>query len=625
LRDGTIINAFGSSRVARLTNYLRSEGIITEEELEKCMKISAHTEKKIGMVLVEQGIISPEQLESLLHRQIEETLYSLFLWEQGEFQYRDQNFDLSGQIITSFDTMQVVLEASRRVDEISEIRKRVPTDNEVLVKNPDSEALQKTELNTVERAVLSLINGKRSVKRIIIDSGYDELKVYKTLFSLVSSGLLLEEKKILKRPEDLHEEIVDPADGKNIDSAGKNGGINAEDKDSESEKIFDMPDELQSETQQSRDAGEAAGQNQARGEISDAAVKSEGAAEPAVHNECVGSPDDAQQDQEQDEMILEPESDIGEQSDIEPGPVPDLLDSLRVDQNHPDKTIVKIDGKLVSEDEIVEKESGKSVRPKSAGETPPVEVLTPFRKHQGLAEDDEAFVQEKQRLLKKVALWAVAVLAVVVVVLLLKIFLFPASESPIQLPETEQQQVTKKKSKKSVEQKKSKPAVQEKKKIEPEAELVAPESAFDFFQDEKGWVSINLPRGFTVSEQPHSDRTRVTIQYEGGVNILLSIMPQSDTWDAEDDMYAFVMKLQESGTRKVQKYTTLKNAGCPGYVLHFLNEQDYQSIQTALYRFVCFNKNVRIEVTSLNWRTSSSQELCQKIYSTIETSFFVYQ
>lgn len=84
-RDGTIINAFGSSRVERLTNYLRSEGIISAEQLDKCLNMSAHTGKKIGKVLVEQGLISQELLESLLHRQIEQTLFSLFLWEQGEF------------------------------------------------------------------------------------------------------------------------------------------------------------------------------------------------------------------------------------------------------------------------------------------------------------------------------------------------------------------------------------------------------------------------------------------------------------------------------------------------------------------------------------------------------------
>ena len=146
-----------------------------------------------------RAIISPELLEGLLHRQIEETLFSMFLWEQGEFEYRDQEFDLSDQIITSFDTMQIVLEASRRVDEISEIKKRVPADHGVLTVTNDDAALQKAKLNTVERAVLSLINGRRSVKGLIHDSGYDELKVYKTLFSLITAGLILEEEKILKR------------------------------------------------------------------------------------------------------------------------------------------------------------------------------------------------------------------------------------------------------------------------------------------------------------------------------------------------------------------------------------------------------------------------------------------
>jgi len=596
LRDGTIINAFGSSRVDRLTNYLRSEGIITEEQLQKCMKISAHTEKKIGMVLVEQGFISSETLENLLHRQIEQTLFSLFLWDRGEFQYRDQNFDLSGQIITSFDTMQVVLEASRRVDEISELKKRVPQDHDVLTINPNCSDKQKTNLNTVERAVLSLVNAKRTVKRVIADSGYNELKVYKTLFSLVTSGLILEENTILKRPEDIQEEIIKPdlTDATAVDNRVQIENRVVSDELAESVcNTFDAP------------ADTKPGHDQ----------------DPA----------------EPDEMILELEPDIAEQTDDELPSVPEAQENQATLAAGPGKTIVKIDGKIIPEIDFSDIGSGSTAQIEPVKKS---EVADAFRERgvdqnqttsarlqisleEGLTEDEEEeYAREKKRLLKKILAGAGAVLALVVVVLLLKLLLFPGEteQKLVQAPITMPKPVKKKK---PIKQETQKPASQEEKKAVPDT--VQPEPESEFFQDQKGWVSINLPTGFTASEQPYQDRTNVSIKYDNDVTIALSIVPKLENWNAEDNMYATILKMQENGIQQIQEYTTLKHVGCPGYVLHFASTHNQKSTQTALYRFVCFNKSARLEVISFNGRTPAGRELSRQIYTSIEKSFFIYQ
>jgi len=644
LRDGTIINAFGSSRVDRLTNYLRSEGLITEEQLQKCMKISAHTEKKIGLVLVEQGFISPEQLESLLHRQIEQTLYSLFLWEKGEFQYRDQNFDLSGQIITSFDTMQVVLEASRRVDEISEIKKRVPLDHEVIKANPDCSDKQKTKLNTVERAVLSLVNGHRTIKNVIADSGYDELKVYKTLFSLIASGLILEDKKRLKRSEDIHEEIGEPAETGTTDSTGQeeNRETTAQhtepdgerfDKPGDTQSIFKGPEDIQEETTkpQHTDAGTA--DTAVLTENRDATDKNTGPT-----RELVDTPIDTQPDHnepaEPDELImeLEPEPDMGEQAEDEPPTVPENPEDPAIRAGLSGKTIVKIDGQIVPELDSPEIEPGSTeqlkpvkkndiadaFRERGLDQSPTTSARRQISLEEGLTEDEEEeYAREKKRLLKKILIGAGAVLALVVVVLLIKPILFPGEpeQQPVPAPVTVPKPVKKKKPVKQVTQK---PVAQEVKPAAPEP----PQQTSEFFQDQKGWVSINLPAGFIASEQPNKDRTKVNISYGNDVTLALSIVPHQEDWNAEDTMYAAIMKMQENA---VQKYATLKNAGCPGYMLHFASVQNQRPTQTTLYRFVCFNKSARLEVNSFSFRTPAGRELSQRIYTAIEESFFIYQ
>jgi len=640
LREGTIINAFGSSRVERLTNYLRSEGIITEEQLEKCMKISAHTEKKIGMVLVEQGYISAETLENLLHRQIEQTLFSLFLWEQGEFHYRDQSFDLSGQIITSFDTMELVLEASRRDDEISEIKKRVPGDQDVPRQNPDCTEQQKSKLNTAERAVLSLVNGKRTVKRVIADSGYDELKVYKTLFSLFASGLIFEENQILKRPMDLEEETVKPdhVDAASIDDPVQTKNRAAAEKQAEpAGEIFNTPDNAQP------DHTDAASIDDPVQTKNRAAAEEQ--TEPA--GEIFSTPDNAQPDHDQgtdepDEMILElePEPDIDKPATDEQPSAQDSQVDLTAFKELPGKTVVKIDGRLLPENEPPDMKSTVST-----DQLTPVnksKVADALRQHElkqdqitsaqrqisledDLTEDEEKeYTRAKKRMLKRILVGAGALLSLLIVVLLLKPILFPKEpeQKIVQAPVTVPKPVKKKK---PVKQETQKPASQEEKKSVPDTTAAQQEPALDFFQDQKGWVSINLPAGFTASEQAYEDRTSVSIRYGNNIMITLSIVPDSSDWNAEDNMYAAIVRMQESGSEQVQKYNTIKNAGCPGYVLHFSSTRNQKAQQIALYHFVCFNKSARLEVACLNWRIPSGRKLCRQVYAAIEESLFIYQ
>ena len=45
-------------------------------------------------------------------------------------------------------------------------------------------------LNSAELKILSLIDGQRSIKQIILDGGFDEYSAYKILYSLLSSGLI---------------------------------------------------------------------------------------------------------------------------------------------------------------------------------------------------------------------------------------------------------------------------------------------------------------------------------------------------------------------------------------------------------------------------------------------------
>ena len=117
LNEGTIIYATGSQKKFRLGYLLRTSGIVSAQNIRKCLKIAKLKGQALGKVMVEEGVVTEKELTDFMHEKVQETLYDLFMWKKGNFEFSQSNFNLSGHVITELNTMELILEASRRVDE----------------------------------------------------------------------------------------------------------------------------------------------------------------------------------------------------------------------------------------------------------------------------------------------------------------------------------------------------------------------------------------------------------------------------------------------------------------------------------------------------------------------------
>lgn len=238
-KEGTIIYATSSKKEDRLGYILKSEGIIGTEELKNCLQIAEQQKQKLGKILVEKGHISTEDLGKFLHFQVEQILYNLFMWKKGEFLYEDTAVDLEEQIVVQIDTMGIILEASRRVDEISVLTKQIPRNNEVLKLSDRVKEKEEIKLNAREWPILSLIDGRRTIQQVIHESGYDEFEVYKILYSLISSGLV--EKSKEAQPDSIMMRLSSEKDEKKVVEEPTSEVIQEE--DLVAEKFKDTTDE----------------------------------------------------------------------------------------------------------------------------------------------------------------------------------------------------------------------------------------------------------------------------------------------------------------------------------------------------------------------------------------------
>jgi len=199
VKDGIIVHASSSQEKLRLGRLLVSKGALSKEQLQGCLQLAKDKKRKLGAILVKEGHISVEVLRKTLHCQVKEILYNLFLWKAGEFHFKDVPLDVEGKLVTKMNTMGIVLEASRRIDEWSVIRQQISSDTLVFRISEKTQDKQEVKLNKIEWRIVSLIDGTRTVRQIIHKSGYDEFPAFRSLCSLCLSGLIEKSEKVQKK------------------------------------------------------------------------------------------------------------------------------------------------------------------------------------------------------------------------------------------------------------------------------------------------------------------------------------------------------------------------------------------------------------------------------------------
>lgn len=190
-KEGHIIYATSTCPDDMIENILLKKGKITRDELAKAKQVQEITGKGLPQTLVYLNILSKEDVAEQVRAQIEEIVFSLFSWEDGEFTFEDNKLPDTEYMVTALNTMNILMEGTRRIDEWARIRKNLPPDNTVLKVSPMVFS-QRDEIRLTpdEVQVLSLVDGERSIEEIKEKSPTGELATAKAIYSLLMSGYI---------------------------------------------------------------------------------------------------------------------------------------------------------------------------------------------------------------------------------------------------------------------------------------------------------------------------------------------------------------------------------------------------------------------------------------------------
>ncbi len=126
---GEIVACLTDSTTEFYGQHLLLEGHLDPETLTLCLVRCQEEGKRLGMVLVEQGILTREVVEHTLADQIEDLIRDVFLWDHGIFFFQTEMPPKEDILAEPIHTLALVFEGTRWIDELKRLRDTFTHDN----------------------------------------------------------------------------------------------------------------------------------------------------------------------------------------------------------------------------------------------------------------------------------------------------------------------------------------------------------------------------------------------------------------------------------------------------------------------------------------------------------------
>ena len=129
---GAIHSSWSNDPRESLGQFLVRERLVTEEQLFRTLLRQETEGRPLGALLVENGPLQEDDLLRMLTSKAEETIFDLFHWREGHFEFKDGEIDREAPFPVDLDVTTVIMEGIRRIDEWERMREVIPSTESTL-------------------------------------------------------------------------------------------------------------------------------------------------------------------------------------------------------------------------------------------------------------------------------------------------------------------------------------------------------------------------------------------------------------------------------------------------------------------------------------------------------------
>lgn len=184
-KEGVVYTSWSNDPRESLGQFLIRDGLVTEEQLFKALLLQEQQGRFLGAILVAEAILTEDELRHALRTKAVESIYDLFLWPEGQFEFREGEFP--ELIHLEVPVTAVILEGVRRVDEWKRIRKIFPSAS-ITFRAADPAFKPK---EPAERRALELVAAGKTLAEISLELRRSEFDAASLLFDLHNRGAVV--------------------------------------------------------------------------------------------------------------------------------------------------------------------------------------------------------------------------------------------------------------------------------------------------------------------------------------------------------------------------------------------------------------------------------------------------
>jgi uncharacterized protein DUF4388 len=204
-KTGVIHSSTSNDPRESMGQFLIRDRRVTEEQLFRALLRQETEGRLLGAILVGDGVLNEEALRKSLESKAEETIYDLFLWEEGKFEFKDGELPDNILVHVNMGVTSVIMEGIRRVDEWRRIKEVFPSMATTFRANSTGMELE----DAAERQAVTLAGGGKTLSEMSLEMRRSEFETASLVLDLHNRGLLAVDRVKEEIPDDAVGSIQD--------------------------------------------------------------------------------------------------------------------------------------------------------------------------------------------------------------------------------------------------------------------------------------------------------------------------------------------------------------------------------------------------------------------------------
>ncbi len=189
--EGDIIFATSSNRDESLGEYLVRRGKITKTQARASSdELLRQPGKRHGVIMVEMGLLQPEELGTTVRDQVQAILWDLFDWEDGDVSFRVGRFRDDEVYKIKIPTPRAILSGCRHISDGRSVTGRLGGRQTVFRPLGRPEHLADLWLEAGEQQLLDLVDGRRTFLELCEQGPFPPGTNARMVYALTVLGLI---------------------------------------------------------------------------------------------------------------------------------------------------------------------------------------------------------------------------------------------------------------------------------------------------------------------------------------------------------------------------------------------------------------------------------------------------